>query len=481
MQLRIGISCPPSLKQDMTVLKYAPVRPLDCTSYEPATQRGTDIEQNVRTESPSAAISRLMEQLESTIQVMPAEKIGIRMHPFAITDNDHPENPLTAYISLIEEVKRRFPTLGFVHAVADSTFDDLDCPRIQSLDPFRAAVAFPDNMKDANQSGPVFVSSNAYTAEQAHTVAERTRDLVCIGLAADNCPDITSLIQRNAAYRLPVSVSSRLGEIENAFRQGKEYGIEWDSTRQRQVTAAMGFVDSVNFYNVITDSDPWKEPTKSRGSCWFASPGIGQAFLKTEEEISKVSANQTEGQRGLRVLQIEEMRKEVGHLKNILDSALLTASKAVGIPDEILQRCTVRYQVRCAGIGLHADSHLLTAIISGPAIRVYDVAGAIRQPVTNSTIVMSGTTLYRWSEGKDLPTFHELRTDEQGQMSIAAFLDFPDMAAIPRESGLFFHDIRQIEDDDQSRTGELAPLWDIIAERHKLGFPLAGKGCNRFK
>ena len=150
--------------------------------------------------------------------------------------------------------------------------------------------------------------------------------------------------------------------------------------------------------------------------------------------------------------------------------------KALESSDEIIHRCTIRYQIRRLDSTIHADSHLLTAVIAS-GIRVYDIDGAVRHPMANSTIVMGGTTLYRWSEGKYLPTFYELGPINQRRLSIVAFFDFPDMTSVPQagKGTMFFLDTRRIQEDDQSRTGELAPLNDIMAERHKLNFPLAGR------
>jgi hypothetical protein len=97
------------------------------------------------------------------------------------------------YITLLEEVKQRFPALGFVHFVAETTFDDFKYAHKHSLDCFRAAAAFPSDMNEEGRAGPLLVSSNAYTPDKAHAVAAQTTDLICVGLAADSCPDVVSL------------------------------------------------------------------------------------------------------------------------------------------------------------------------------------------------------------------------------------------------------------------------------------------------
>lgn len=422
-----------------------------------------------------AHTSALLNLLRATTKILPADRIGIRFAPFAITDGDCLPKPLSVYITLLEEIKHRFPALGFVHFVAETTFDDIEHAHRQSLDCFRAAAAFPRAINEEGKAGPLFVSSNAYNPDRAHAVAALTTDLICVGLAADSCPDVMSLTRKRAAYRHPAAVSSRLAEIDCAFRQGKEYTFEWDGGRDDQATKAMSDLECY-----LSRLDSCRETTWTRGKdTWFACHGIGQPLLQTENELSKFKANLAGRLRGLQALRDKHTRATIGFLKQVLDSALLTASKAVRISNETIQRCTIRYQIILSENTLHADPHLLTAIIAtGPGMRVYDIDGAIREPETSSTVVLGGTTLYRWSKGRYLPTFYQMRALEHRGMRIAAFLDFPDMAAIPRaESGTeFFNDIGQIQKDDQSRTGELAPLRDIIAERHRLGFPLAGIG-----
>lgn len=113
------------------------------------------------------------------IKVIPAEKIGIRFAPFAGIEGSYLVDPLSVYVSFVEEIKQHFPTLAFVHFVGDTRLDDFEYAPKQSLDVFRAALAFPYGMHE-DVVGPHFVSSGAYSSEQAHAVAAKTTDLVCI-------------------------------------------------------------------------------------------------------------------------------------------------------------------------------------------------------------------------------------------------------------------------------------------------------------
>lgn len=264
-----------------------------------------------------------------------------------------------------------------------------------------------------------------------------------------------------------------MADIKSSLRQGKEYGLEWGAERARRVTSALIEMDFyLTCFDPVLTYDDCSKKTKNK-SCWFASKGLRQPLLQTEAEISKLDAELAGGKTGLEALEDRQIRTSMANLQCILDSALLTASRAIGIDSEIIQQCTIRYQVKYTDqtISLRPASHLLTAMIStGPGMLMYDIDGAIRKPEANGTIIIGGTTLYRWTEGRYLPTFHEETGQAQGKISIAAFLDFPDMTAIPRSSKgrEFLHDKRRMKEDDQSRTGELRPLWDILAERHKF-------------
>lgn len=225
-----------------------------------------------------------------------------------------------------------------------------------------------------------------------------------------------------------------------------------------------------------------------RKSCWFASKAIAHPFLDTEEDISQFDGDLQDGLSGLLALQDHKVRMSLEYLKEVLDSTLVSCSAAVGLAPEMVRRCTVRYRIikyvahagQPGGIGLHPDGNLLSALITdGEGLGVYDFDGTYREPRVDGTILMGGSTLYRWSQGTYLPTFHDVSIGEkQRKTSIVAFFNFPDMQDIPRsiapgEGGQsrFFHDIKRIKEDDKSPTGELAPLWNVIVDRHKLVLP----------
>jgi hypothetical protein len=274
-------------------------------------------------------------------------------------------------------------------------------------------------------------------------------------------------------------------DIQNTFNAAKEYVVGWSPQEDTYIEQAMQ--DLASYLNDLDHSLSYEGTDKKvvwRKSCWFASYGIGHPFLDAEEGIAKFDGHLKDGLTGLQALHDPRIRHAVYCLKSSLDSALVKTSMAVGINSELMQRCTVRYRAikytpyagAPGGIGLHPDGNLLSALITnGPGLRVYDLDGTVRFPGYKGTIMMGGSTLYRWAN-EFLPTFHDVDiSGNEVKVSIVAFFNFPDMETIPRNVSTndegFFHDIRRIKEDDKSPHGELAALWDVIIENHNVSLP----------
>ncbi|QPC57996.1 hypothetical protein HYE67_000227 [Fusarium culmorum] len=280
-------------------------------------------------------------------------------------------------------------------------------------------------------------------------------------------------------------IAENFAEIQKAFRAGKEHVVGWSPQEDTRIEQAMQ--DLGSYLTDLDHSLSYEGTDKKvvwRKSCWFASHGIGHPFLDSESDIAKFDGDLKDGLTGLQALHDQRIRDSIHCLKSVLDSALVETSMAVGIDPELVQRCTVRYRAikytphagAPGGIGLHPDGNLLSALITnGPGLRVYDLDGTARFPGHKGTIMMGGSTLYRWAN-EFLPTFHDVDiSGDTVKVSIVAFFNFPDMETIPRnmstqENG-FFHDIRRIKEDDKLPHGELSPLWDIIIKNHNLTLP----------
>ncbi|RGP76754.1 nadph dehydrogenase 2 [Fusarium longipes] len=298
------------------------------------------------------------------------------------------------------------------------------------------------------------------------------------------CPE-RSIVDKDESK--PTVDSHGFSDIRDAFKAGKEYVVVWSSQEDTHIEQAMhdlgSYLDGLDYSLSYEGTD---KKVLWRTSCWFASRGIGHPFVYSKEDIVKFDGDLADGLTGLQALHDQRVRGSLCYLKSILDGALLKTSIAVGINPELIERCTIRYRAikytphagASGGIGLHPDGNLLSALITnGPGLRVYDFNGRIRFPDHKGTIMMGGSTLYRWAN-EFLPTFHDVDVrDHDTKVSIVAFFNFPDMEIIPRSlyngrSG-FFHDIRRIKEDDKLPDGELSALWDVIIKNHCLMLPLA--------
>ncbi|KAJ3781620.1 hypothetical protein GGU10DRAFT_410897 [Lentinula aff. detonsa] len=431
------------------------------------------------------ATSKLSQIVQTAASAVPEERLGIRFSPFAFVDSNYTRS-LELYVAIIGGLKCMHPSLAFIHVLGSTMFEDFEYSREKSLDLFRAALTFPQ----AESRSTRFISSNSYTTETALDTSTRTGELVSFELSSLSNSNIVFLLYQNLPLQISPFVLKRLSDIRSAFEVGREYVFDWDLLQRGQVMKAMeclgrylGQFEPALSYEGTDKKVVWRK------SCWFASKGIAHSLLDTEAEISKFDGDLKDGLSGLVALRSADIRTSLEFLKHVLDSTLVSCCHAIGLNMDLIQRCTVRYRIikyvahagNPGGIGLHPDGNLLSALITdGPGLGVYDFDGTYREPEVAGTILMGGSTLYRWSKGRYLPTFHDVNIgQEQKKTSIVAFFNLPDMENIPQSESVpsgtqqssFFHDIRYIKEDDKSPTGELAALWETIVHKHSIVLP----------
>jgi len=243
-------------------------------------------------------------------------------------------------------------------------------------------------------------------------------------------------------------------EIQSVLLTGKEYVFLWNDDQEALIEYAMNTVGSyLDTFDASLSYEGTDRKVVWRKSCWFASHGIDHPLIDTETGVAKFDGDLKDGLAGLHALQDAKVRDSIDYLKTVLDESLIATSQAIGLGDGMVERCSVRYRAikyvfhagKPGGIGLHPDGNLLSALITnGDGLKVYDLDGTERYPSHHGTIIMGGSTLYRWSEGKYPPTFHDVEiTGDQQKVSIVAFFNFPDNTTIPRSVGAgFVHDIR---------------------------------------
>ncbi|KAJ4475913.1 hypothetical protein C8J55DRAFT_561946 [Lentinula edodes] len=434
-------------------------------------------------------VSELSNILQALTTLITDERLGLRFSPFSFIDGAHTTNFLQLYIGIIEYLKHIHPSLAFVHFLGSTSFEDFEYPQNKSLDVFRAAIAFPMSTDSMDSNGTRFISSASYSPDAFKLdMSTRTGELISFSLPSIANPDIVSLLRQGLPLQNLPRVTQRLSDILTSFKEGKEYVFDWDSLQREQVLQAMQCLGQyLGQFEPALSYEGTDKRVVWRKSCWFASEGIAYPLLDTEHEISKFDGDLKDGLSGLVALRNSDVRASLEYLKRVLDSTLVSCCHAIGLSKDLIQRCTVRYRIikyvahagNPGGIGLHPDGNLLSALITdGPGLGVYDFDGTYREPGVGGTILMGGSTLYRWSKGTYLPTFHDVSIgQEQKKTSIVAFFNLPDMEDIPQSAGpdteknSFFHDIRFIKEDDKSPAGELAPLWKTIVQRHNLILP----------
>ncbi|KAF9461360.1 hypothetical protein BDZ94DRAFT_1263820 [Collybia nuda] len=441
----------------------------------------------LNSEAQAQGSSKFFDVLKAVVSAIPAERLGVRFSPFASVNGSRASNLFQFYISIIEDIKRNYPSFAFVHCINSTMFEDFEYSSSESLDAFRNAL-MPKSVGTTVGYNTQFISSNGYTPEAALSASSQAGELISFGLTSLSNPNIVSLLRDGSPLQYLPRVSQRLSDILAAFQEGKEYVFSWDSAQQKRVMNAMKDLgDYLGHFEPALSYEGTDKRVVWRKSCWFASKGIAHPFLCTEDEISRFDGDLKDGLSGLAALQDARVKDSLEYLKQVLDSTLVSCSRAIGLGAEMIQRCTVRYRIikyvahagNPGGIGLHPDGNLLSALITdGPGLGVYDFDGTYREPGFEGSILMGGSTLYRWSKGSYLPTFHDVSIGkEQRKTSIVAFFNFPDMEDIPQgvapgeEGSSFFHDIKRIKEDDKSPTGELAQLWDVIIAKHNLLLP----------
>ncbi|KAF5697983.1 nadph dehydrogenase 2 [Fusarium globosum] len=304
----------------------------------------------------------------------------------------------------------------------------------------------------------------------------KSRDVHIRSLTMDSIDVVLNEIAEAAHHlaSLDQPITSQVGAmskeshaIQTAFKAGKEYVVSWGSQEEQRIEEAMQ--DLGSYLSNLDPSLSYEGTDKKvvwRKSCWFASQGIGHPLLDSETDIAKFDGDLKDGLTGLQALHDSRTRNSAHCVKSALDSALVTTSMAVDTP----------HAGAPGGIGLHPDGNLLSALITnGPGLRVYDLDGTVRFPGHQGTIMMGGSTLYRWAN-EFIPTFHDVDiSGNEVKVSIVAFFNFPDMETIPRtlraEGDNFFHNIRRIKEDDKLPSGELSALWDVIIKNHQMSLP----------
>ena len=274
--------------------------------------------------------------------------------------------------------------------------------------------------------------------------------------------------------------------VEEAFREGQALVVPWSSPTRERIGAAMAEVAGYLARFPPTSSfGGINKLDADRQTLWVAATGLGKPLHTQRDDLGRFDGDLEGGERGIEVLTREaSVREALEDLRRVLDDALEIAIEAIGLdkdlPAEVAETLTVRYRAiryapverDVAGIGLHPDGNVLSALLTDQEGLVIQAQGGVYRPAADGTIVMPGSILYRWSNGYFKPTFHsvEIRRGDPTKFTIVAFLNFPDHTLIPRsalrhQSGFFSNEVQRHKEDDMNRAGDLAPLWSALDAR----------------
>lgn len=271
--------------------------------------------------------------------------------------------------------------------------------------------------------------------------------------------------------------------MEEAFHGGDALLIPWSYPERERIGAAMAEIAGYLARFPPTSSfGGINKLDADRQTLWVASTGLRKPFHVQQEDLARFDGDAEGGERGLEALTRDKsVRGALEDLKLVLDNALEMAVEAIGLnealPAELVENFTVRYRAiryapvdrDVAGIGLHPDGNVLSALLTDGEGLVIRESGGLCRPPTGGTVLMPGSILYRWSDGYFKPTFHsvEIRRGDRTKFTIVAFLNFPDHTLIPRgarrhPSGSFLNEVQRCKEDDMNRAGDLAPLWSSL-------------------
>lgn len=234
----------------------------------------------------------------------------------------------------------------------------------------------------------------------------------------------------------------------------------------------------------VEQSFSWQASQPTRKSAWFAARIKAPELLSTRDEISPFDGDKAAGELGLQLLRQSGTEGHVVRLRRIVDDALMSSARAVGVPEAYLSRMTIRYRAAFyegenSGIGVHFDGNFLSAVATDQAgLTEIGYDGRMRAVPQSCISVMPGSSLYRMTRNRRqpfLPTFHAVagrRSADAPKTTFVGFLNLPDREAIPGnllgDEGArdFQHDINTMKHDD-GPSGSIRHLWEQVASAHR--------------
>ncbi|EPQ51238.1 FMN-linked oxidoreductase [Gloeophyllum trabeum ATCC 11539] len=136
-----------------------------------------------------------LEVVDAVVRVVGAERVGIRLSPWATFNDMRMPDPVPTFSHLVSSLRAAHPSLAYLHLVeprADGIFDR-EPPPGESNDFIRTTWSAPGGHDDGRR----IISAGGYTRALALDVAERTRDLVAFGRFFISNPDLPTRLLKN--------------------------------------------------------------------------------------------------------------------------------------------------------------------------------------------------------------------------------------------------------------------------------------------
>ncbi|WWC98440.1 hypothetical protein V866_005331 [Kwoniella sp. B9012] len=190
---------------------------------------------NLRTDSYGGSIDNRIkfpiEVLKTVTSAIPAQKVGLRVSPFATYQGmrepiGEESGPIKTFSRLLEKIYEEIPTFGYIHALeprstgdGDQSDDKLDLK--DSIDPLRQIVL---------NHGSHLIVAGGYTPASAKVHGEKYNELIAFGRSFTSNPDLVERIK----YDLPLTKYDR----STFYTQGKEGYLGWPTYQNAVKVAA---------------------------------------------------------------------------------------------------------------------------------------------------------------------------------------------------------------------------------------------------
>ncbi|KAJ3546905.1 hypothetical protein NM688_g5465 [Phlebia brevispora] len=129
-----------------------------------------------------------LEVVDAVVKKIGAEKTAIQLSPWSPFQDMRMEDPIPQFTHLVYELKRRYPSLAYLHVIE---------PRIAGGSDVEGAADESNDFIRAIWSPRPLISAGGYTRQTALDVAETKGDLIAFGRSFISNPDLPIRLLKN--------------------------------------------------------------------------------------------------------------------------------------------------------------------------------------------------------------------------------------------------------------------------------------------